>query len=124
MIYNREELLPDAYKQYELPALFTAYSIDWEKQLLDLRLHVLCENLESTANNSVDQTLALKIFDMYDLIKHLLIGLETESTGKLQLVKEESISSKEVHYQTFDFACRVEKAIPEERFTKTSIKNS
>jgi len=118
-LYNGEDLLPEAYKQYPLPALFTDYKIDWEKQILNLKLHVLLAKGESTASTSANQLEALKVFDTYDLIKHLLIGLESESTGKLQLIGEESISSNIVNYQTIDFNCRIEKTALEVKFTES-----
>jgi len=122
-LYNGEDLLPEAYKQYPLPALFTDYKIDWEKQILNLKLHVLLAKGESTASTSANQLEALKVFDTYDLIKHLLIGLESESTGKLKLVGEESISSNIVNYQTIDFNSRIEKNSREEKFAESSIES-
>ena len=122
-LYNGEDLLPEAYKQYPLPALFTDYKIDWEKQILNLKLHVLLAKGENTSSTSANQLEALKVFDTYDLIKHLLIGLESESTGKLQLVSEESITSNAVNYQTIDFNGRIEKNSIEEKFAESSIES-
>lgn len=122
-LFNGEELLPEAYKQYTLPALFTEYKIDWEKQVLNLKLHVLLAKGESTASTSNNQLEALKVFDTYNLLKHLLIGLESESTGKLQLVGEESKSSNTVNHQTIDFTCRIEKTVLEGKFTESRIES-
>ncbi len=122
-LFNGEDLLPEAYKQYTLPALFTEYKIDWEKQILNLKLHVLLAKGESTANTSDNQLEALKVFDTYNLIKNLMIGLESESTGKLQLVGEESTSSNLINYQMIDFNCRIEKTVLEDKFAESNIES-
>ena len=120
-LYRGQPLAPERFELYDLPALFLEYNINWESNLLTLNVHVVTDQTHSTASISPNRLTGLQIFTLYKVVKQLLNGLSSETTGKLKLTGERPAEADVVNYQILDFTCSIEESELEEKFAQGTI---
>lgn len=122
-LYRGQPLAPERFELYSLPALFLEYSTDWKTKLLTLSVHVVTDQTHSTASISPNKLSGLQIFTLYKVVKQLLNGLSSETTGKLELLIERPAEADVVNYQIIDFTCSIEESELEEKFAQGTIES-
>lgn len=122
-LYRGQPLMPERFELYTLPALFLEYNIDWKTKQLNLSVHVVTDQTHSTSSISLNKLSGLQIFTLYKVIKQLLNGLSSETTGKLELASERPAEADVVNYQILDFTCSIEESELEEKFAQGTIES-
>jgi len=122
-LYRGQPLAPDRFELFGLPALFIEYNIDWERGKVTISAHVVTDSTQSTSSISPNRLTGLQIFKLYKVVKHLLKGLSSETTGKLKLTSEHPIESDVVNYQVFDFEASIIETPLEDKFAEGTIES-
>lgn len=122
-LYRGQPLAPERFELYDIPALFLEYSIDWKTKKLNLSVHVVTDQTHSTSSISLNKLSGLQIFTLYKVVKQLLNGLSSETTGKLELAGERPTEADVVNYQIIDYTCSIEESELEEKFAQGTIES-
>ncbi|AXG70447.1 hypothetical protein KORDIASMS9_02687 [Kordia sp. SMS9] len=105
--FEEQEIIPT-------PAVLYEFIISHVDSIITVNLHLCYEQLLDTSNISRSLDNALKFFDFADVTIDLLYDLETEKTGKLELVSEETLKDDAiVNVYLVSFVAKIEKRTPE-----------
>ncbi len=110
-LYRGQPIRPERFEAFMLPAVFVGYSINWETQEVTIDIHVMLDQNHTTSNISPNRLKGLDMIRYYEVLKDLLIDLETSQTTKLRLLNERPIEADVVDYQILSFNCRIEKIL-------------
>lgn len=103
-LYRDQYRTPEAFDVVPLPGVLFEFYV--QRDVLTLNLHVMLEQMRSTANISTDQSASLELFDYVEQIKDLLIYQQTAETGKLKLIGEQymqddkPVTTYRIQYET------------------------
>lgn len=89
-IYAGQDLDPENFELFSSTSLLVEWNIDHSQKpaVANVTFHVGYEQLRDTSNISLNRELGLKFLDYIDLINEILSEIESESTGKLNLINE------------------------------------
>ena len=121
-LYRGQPIRPARFEYFDLPAVFVGYTINWRTQEVSLDIHVMLDQNHSTSSISINKLKGLEIMKYYEVIRGLLVDLESEETGKLQLSNEQSIEADVVNYQVITFSCKIEKVV-KKKYVESEIKD-
>ncbi len=121
-LYRGQPIRPGRFEYFDLPAVFVGYNINWRTHEVNLDIHVMLDQNHSTANISINKLKGLEIMKYYQVIRELLVDLESEETSKLQLSNEQSIEADVVNYQVITFSCKIEKVI-KQKYVESKIES-
>lgn len=110
-LYRGQPKSPGRFEYFDLPALFIDYSINWSVREITLEVHAVTDQNHSTSNISPNRLKGLDIIRYIEIIKDLLIDLETSVTSKLALQSEQPLEADVVNYHIVSFSCRAEKIL-------------
>ncbi|MCT4613602.1 MAG: hypothetical protein N4A49_01855 [Marinifilaceae bacterium] len=115
-LYRGQPLSPERFELYALPAIFLEYSIDWNTKIMSLSVHVVTDANHSTSSIANNQLSGIQIFDIYNIVKSILMDLSSETTTKLKLIAERPAEADVVNYQIIDFNCIIEEQQMEDKY--------
>jgi hypothetical protein len=89
-IYAGQDQFEENFELFARPALLVDWDIEHGYKTATATLNFYCcyEQLRDTSNISLNQELGLKFLDYIEIINTIISGIETEETGKLDLVTE------------------------------------
>lgn len=89
-LYAGQDLNEENFELFSQPALFIDWDIDYSGDVPRATVTFYCcfEQLRDTSNISLNKALGLKFLDYIDCIDELVTTIETEVSGKLELVSE------------------------------------
>ena len=89
-LYAGQDLNEENFELFSQPALFIDWDIDYSGDVPRATLTLYCcfEQLRDTSNISLNRELGLKFLDYIDIIDEVATTIETEVSGKLELVSE------------------------------------
>ncbi len=89
---------PESFELLTLPAILFDWNIDKDENINDgksiasITLYLVYEQTRDSSSHSRRQDDALKIFDFLEIVHDKLEGIESEDTGKLAFINEQTIS--------------------------------
>ncbi|WP_271782211.1 hypothetical protein [Aquimarina algiphila] len=93
-LYRGQYLNWEAFDTFPLPAVLFEFGVNYDSKgegTATITLHLCYEQLQDTSSITRTRDNALKFFDFVTVTNTLLSELESQHTGKLQLVSEETI---------------------------------
>ena len=89
-LYAGQDLNEENFELFSQPALFIDWDIDYSGDVPRATVTFYCcfEQLRDTSNISLNKDLGLKFLDYIDIIDEVAGTIETEISGKLELVSE------------------------------------
>ena len=89
-LYAGQDLNEENFELFSQPALLIDWDIDYSGDVPRATLTLYCcfEQLRDTSNISLNRELGLKFLDYIDAIDEIVTTIETEISGKLELVSE------------------------------------
>lgn len=89
-IYAGQDQFEENFELFARPALLVDWSIDHndDTPVVTVNLYCCYEQLRDTSNISLNRELGLKFLDFVDIINQIARTIESEATGKLELVTE------------------------------------
>lgn len=89
-LYAGQEQFEENFELFARPALLVDWSVDYggDIPIATITLYCCFEQLRDTSNTSLNRELGLKFLDYIDSIDYVAQTIETENTGKLELVSE------------------------------------
>ena len=89
-LYAGQDLAEENFELFSQPALFIEWDIDYSDDTPKATVTFYCcyEQLRDTSNISLNRELGLKFLDYIDTIDEVIRTIETEVSGKLELVNE------------------------------------
>lgn len=89
-LYAGQDVIPEKFEAMNYPALLLDWVIDYKAvpPVATLNFHLCYEQLRDTSNLGRNTDEALKFIDFIEITDEVLKTIETEHTGKLNLVSE------------------------------------
>jgi len=89
-LYAGQDLDEENFELFSQPALFIEWDVDYsgESPRATVTFYCCYEQLRDTSNISLNRDLGLKFLDYIDTIDEVIRTIETEVSGKLDLVSE------------------------------------
>jgi hypothetical protein len=89
-LYAGQDLYEENFELFSQPAVFVEWAIDYsgDVSIATVTLYACYEQLRDTSNKSLNKDLGLKFLDYIEIIDSIVSTIETETTGKLELVSE------------------------------------
>jgi hypothetical protein len=89
-IYAGQEQFEENFELFSRPALLVDWDVDYKTQLPTATVTMYCcyEQLRDTSNISLNRELGLKFLEFVAIIDEIASTIESETTGKLNLVSE------------------------------------
>ena len=89
-LYAGQDIIPEKFEAMNYPALLIDWSIDYKvvPPVATLNFHLCYEQLRDTSNLGKNTDEALKFIDFIEKTDEVLKTIETQHTGKLNLVSE------------------------------------
>ncbi|MGY0034431.1 hypothetical protein [Pedobacter sp. NJ-S-72] len=112
--YRGQPLNPEQFEYYDLPAIFIARSIPWEKVgrsykgNVMLEFHLVTDATWETSNIATSAAEGLKHVMFHKLVQYVLDDIESENTGKLQRVDNQPVDTGVVNYEVLRYQCMYE----------------
>ena len=108
--YEGQYFQPEMFEGLVLPAVLVEWDVTYAKQsdpgLASVNIHIMYELPEHADSHNPNIDRALKRFDFYVKVYKMINGLESENTGKLQLVSEGGLKEPAItKVHIFGFTC-------------------
>ena len=89
-LYAGQEYNPQSFEIHNFPAILVDWNIDYRNQppIAALTFNLLYEQIRDTSNLGQNTTEAIKFIEFIKITDEVLKTIETEHTGKLNLVSE------------------------------------
>ncbi len=89
-LYTGQDVIPEKFEVMNYPALLVDWTIDYKTvpPVATLNFHLCYEQLRDTSNMGKNTAEALKFIDFIEITDAVLKTIETEHTGKLNLISE------------------------------------
>lgn len=89
-IYAGQDQFEENFELFAQPALLVDWDIDHQSEQPTATVNLYCcyEQLRDTSNISFNRELGLKFLDYIEIIDSIVRTIESEETGKLELVSE------------------------------------
>jgi hypothetical protein len=89
-IYAGQDQFEENFELFARPATLIEWGVDYggDTPIATITLYCCFEQLRDTSNISLNRELGLKFLDYIDCIDYVAQTIETEKTGKLELVSE------------------------------------
>ena len=89
-LYAGQEQFEENFELFSRPTILAEWSIDYSGDIAIATITLYCcyEQLRNTSNISLNKEMGLKFLDFIDCIDEICQTVETEKTGKLNLVSE------------------------------------
>lgn len=89
-LYAGQDQFEENFELFSRPALLVDWNIDHSDDIPAITVNLYCcyEQLRDTSNISLNRDLGLKFLDFVDIINTIARSIESELTGKLELVTE------------------------------------
>lgn len=89
-LYAGQDLYEENFELFTQPAVFVDWNVDYtgDVPIATLTLYCCYEQLRDTSNISLNKELGLKFLEYIDCIHSIVAPIESETTGKMELVNE------------------------------------
>ncbi|HEX8575343.1 MAG TPA: hypothetical protein VF677_03535 [Flavobacterium sp.] len=89
-LYAGQDQFEDNFELFAQPALLVDWNIDHSGDVPAVNINFYCcyEQLRDTSNRSLNRYLGLKFLDYVATVDQIVRGIESEATGKMELVTE------------------------------------
>jgi hypothetical protein len=89
-LYAGQDLFEENFELFSQPAVFVEWTIDYsgDTPIATVTLYACYEQIRDTSNISLNKDLGLKFLDYIDCVHKIAQNIESENTGKLDLVSE------------------------------------
>jgi hypothetical protein len=105
-IYKGQYLFAEDFEQLILPALLVEFTINHQTRKANISIHCCWEQVAETSAHTADINTGLLYLDWLDIVYSLLHHLESEHTGKLELISEGMRDDDSpVYVHVFNFEC-------------------
>ena len=109
-IYLGQPADPEKF-EFTLPAVFFQHRIDWRNNQITVIAHVLHDFGDDTESFSPRMVSGLDYLRFLAICRHIITGVKSRFTRKLQLTDEEPVTSDYYYYHTLSYTAEIENGI-------------